>query len=298
MNRSNKRLSSRPKLSALVAAGVLAASAVVVTSTSLAQNRPDRSGFDRRDRQGGNGNGGSDGRDRQGGDRQGFDRQGFDRSRRFNSGGTQVTQSPSAQPQPAVASATTQPASSSPQPAAPPPQPVSFKPSDYTTKYVLLEQKNIFLKSRVPWRDPARRDPRGEQGPRRPEDLLVLRGIALQEGRRVAFVENTSSNTTSRLTPGSAILSGKIVEVGGDYIAYEADGGHQTRIEIGRNFAGAVAAAGGFTPSSSTAGSGSFTVTGSASASSSAAPADPNNPALSVEERMKLKRLQELQPKQ
>jgi hypothetical protein len=174
---------------------------------------------------------------------------------------------------------------------------VRLKPSDYSTKYVLLEQKNIFNKNRLPPPPPGGR-PTGPVVQRKPEDLLVLRGIALQEGRRVAFVENTSTNTTSRLTPGSSILSGKIIEVGGDYITYEVDGGRQARIDIAHNFAGTVAT-GGFGPSSGGAsgGGGSFTVTGSASASSSAAPPDPSNPNLSVEERMKLKRLQEQQPK-
>jgi hypothetical protein len=298
MNRFTKRLTSRRTLTALAAAGVLAAAAIVTTTTSLAQNRPERGngGYDRR-QGGGNGYG------------NGNDRQNFDRSRRPNNYGappqsgvspTGATVRPASAPTDAAAAtaATTQPSSEpAPQAFVPrTPSPVRLKPSDYSQKYVLLEQKNIFVKTRRPPPPVGGYRP-DDRVQRKPEELLVLRGTALQDGRRVAFVENASSYSTSRLTPGSAILSGKIVEVGRDYITYEGDGARQTRIEVGHNFAGAVATAGGFTPSgsSSSAGGGSFTVTGSASASSSAAPPDPNNPNLSPEEKMKLRRIQEQQ---
>jgi len=306
MSRFTRRLSSRKAWSAIIAASILAASAAVVTTTTLAQNRPDRgsngNGFDRRDR--GNGYGNNNG-------------QQGDRSRRFGNNGNYpagdngsrpAPQSPQAAPAatlPSPASSTSQPttdpAATETAAALPPPPPqdlVRLKPSDYSTKYTLLERKNIFLKGRRPVvgpGSPGYNNPGDNLPPRRPEELQVLRGISLQEGRRVAFVENTGNNTTSRLTPGSAILSGKITEVGGDYITYD-EAGRQTRIEIGHNFAGAVAT--GYVPAGGgggDSGGGSFNVSGSASASSGAAPPDPNNPNLSVEERMKLKRLQEQQ---
>jgi hypothetical protein len=317
MKRSTTRFTGRRKLGLLVAAGVIAASAAaVVTTTTLAQSRPDR--YRQNGGNGGNGggngygNGGNDrqGRDRQNYDRQNFDRQNFDRSRRFgnNNGGDRpqggwqpnsAGPSQTAATQSSSSASASQPATQSSDPPPPPLPPLNLKPSDYTTKYVLLEEKNIFLKSRhVVHRDPNGRVPGTDVlPPRKPEEMLVLRGTALQEGRRVAFVENLGSNTTSRLTPDSSILSGKITDVGRDYIEYEENGGRKMRIEIGHNFAGAVAA-GGFYPSYGGGGGssgGSFTVSGSASASSGAAPPDPNNPSLSVEERMKLKRLQEQQ---
>ena len=80
--------------------------------------------------------------------------------------------------------------------------------------------------------------------------------------------------------------------MGGDYITYEVDGGKQTRIDIGHNFAGSIATT-GFVPSYSGGGGGSFTVSGSASASSGAAPPDPNNPGLSIEKAHEARRAQE-----
>jgi hypothetical protein len=219
--------------------------------------------------------------------------------------------SPVAATSPSAVAPTAAPA---PQPAPPPPPPQSFKPSKYTEQYAVLEQKNIFLKARVAWRPPEQRTDRTDRTPgsggdwrvRRPEESLVLTGIALQEGRHVAFVENTSAYTTTRLTPGQSLASGKIIAVERDHVEYEANG-QRLRIDIGRNFTGGVASVGsasvGFTSpgmtvtGSSSAASGTASPATAASAGGAAAPAgpplDPNNPNLSIEERMRLRRAQE-----
>jgi type II secretory pathway component PulC len=186
------------------------------------------------------------------------------------------------------------------------------KPPSYSEKYAALEEKNIFQKTRVRRDVRTSSQQRSDQPPRttgsepsrrRIEESFVLTGITMQEGRHVAFVENTSAYTTSRLTPGEAVAGGKIVTVERDHVEYETNG-QRTRVEIGHNFAGGLAAVTSPASGSSTA----MTITGTSSAASGtastqsttgpttatagAAP-DPNNPNLNIEERMRLRRMQE-----
>jgi hypothetical protein len=192
-------------------------------------------------------------------------------------------------------------------PAAEAPSGAKPRPPSYSEKYAVLDEKNIFQKTRVRREPPSGRTARpGERttsdSPRqRVEESLVLTGIALQGSRHVAFVEDTSACTTTRLMPGDPIANGRIAAVERDHVEYEADGG-RTRVDIGHNFSGGLSpVASGATSSdvtgASPADSGTASTrptTGPATAASAGgAPPDPKNPNLSIEERMRLRRAQE-----
>jgi hypothetical protein len=110
-----------------------------------------------------------------------------------------------------------------------------------------LAERNIFLRERAARRsgNASRRSApsaAADAGPRSPEQTFVLTGIALQEGRTVAFIENTATGTTERLLPDDPVARGRVARVELDFLDYEVDG-NVTRIAIGQNLAGEMAAA-------------------------------------------------------
>jgi hypothetical protein len=158
---------------------------------------------------------------------------------------------------------------------------------DYA-RYAILADKNIFVRNRPPTRTITNRGP---SSPRRTEEAFLLTGFALQEGRRVAFIENTATGSTQRLLPGDSIAGGKVVAVEFESILFES-GSRQVRVEIGRNLLGDR-----FTPATPTTG-----VTNGAGGSTTApvaAPGVPGTPLpgdanLSPEEKMRLRRQQQM----
>jgi hypothetical protein len=160
------------------------------------------------------------------------------------------------------------------------------QPANSKDHYAILTEKNIFVRNRPATR--ANRPP--SNGIRRPEEMLVLTGIALQEGRHVAFIENRSTNVTQRLLPGAPVLGGNVVAVGFDSLEFES-GGKNIQIRVGRNFLGDVSAAPAPPAGATTLPSGSTTAPASAG-TAPASPPLPNDPNLSAEERMKLRRQQ------
>jgi hypothetical protein len=79
---------------------------------------------------------------------------------------------------------------------------------------------------------------------------MVLTGIALQEGRHVAFIEDSAAHSTKRLVPGDAVAGGSIVAVSIDSVEFEA-GGKRIHIPVGRNLLGEIAPVAAAEPSSS-----------------------------------------------
>ena len=162
-----------------------------------------------------------------------------------------------------------------------PPQP---RESDFRERYQILTDRNIFLRNRT---RPQSRTPTTNQSgsssrsARRPEQSYTLTGIILEEGRRIAFIENATTGTTERLAVGAPIARGKITDVGFNYLEFESATGERTKVEIGTTLAG------------STQGS-AVASTQPAAAEESSAPIDLNNPNLSAADRLKLRRQQEL----
>jgi hypothetical protein len=167
----------------------------------------------------------------------------------------------------------------------------------YEERYLVLAQRNIFLRDRSRLVPPPPRFP--STGPsttesRRPEMSFVLTGLALQEGRHVAFLENLRTGATERVVQGTSIALGRIVRVEVDFLEYEADG-RRTRVEIGRNLTGQVASSytGPVTlPSSPSTQPGAGAPSGAGVAALSP-DMDINDPNLTPEQRLKLRRLKE-----
>jgi hypothetical protein len=134
--------------------------------------------------------------------------------------------------------------------------------------------------------------------------MHVLTGIALQEGRHVAFIEDTAARKTQRLLQGDSVAGGKLAEVTFDAVEFETNG-RKLRVGIGRNLLGDVAPAAATAPASGPTSGPTNTDTKSGqpasnnnnSKNANAAPPPPplpDAPNLSPEERMKLRRQQQM----
>jgi hypothetical protein len=188
-------------------------------------------------------------------------------------------------------------------PTGPATRPVSFK-----EKYAPISDHNIFLKDRrLAQRDSGRfgpggggGGPGGERERPVPEASFILTGVVIEEGQLRAYVEDSSAGKVLRLSVGDAVARGHIGEIEIDAVAY-AGPGQPVWISLGCDFRGTpVATMGGGGGGRTSAGySGSATTTspsgGSTAAATPGAPVDPNNPNLSIEEKMRLRRAQELQ---
>ncbi|MBC7782943.1 MAG: hypothetical protein H7144_03815, partial [Burkholderiales bacterium] len=113
---------------------------------------------------------------------------------------------------------------------------------DYSEKYGVLSDKNIFLKDRPRPRPPSTARTERTERPPVPEEPLenrfILRGVVIEDSELRAYVENTRTNFISRLVPGDSIARGHVLEIGIDAIRYEQDGRIKW-VEIGHNLAGA-----------------------------------------------------------
>jgi hypothetical protein len=166
--------------------------------------------------------------------------------------------------------------------AQPQPAPAQPRPADFRDRYEILTERNIFLRNRArpQTRNPSTNPSTGSAQVRKPEQSYVLTGIILEEGRRIAFIENTTTGTTQRLAVGDAVARGKITDVDFHSLEFESAAGERTKVAIGKTLAG------------STQGSGAAVATTQPAESS--APIDPNNPNLSPADRLKLRRQQEM----
>lgn len=158
----------------------------------------------------------------------------------------------------------------------------SSRSDGFSERYGILAEKNIFVKNRPPTRTGSRNT---SERPRRTEEQHVLTGITIQEGRNVAFIENTGTHTTERVVQGASIAGGKITDVKLDSLEFETNG-KKVRVAVGRNLLGDAYSGSSATSSSSSGSSGSTTTAPSGSGGGSTPPrADEAN--MSIEERMK-----------
>jgi hypothetical protein len=157
--------------------------------------------------------------------------------------------------------------------------------ASYSDRYSVLSERNIFLKDRS---QPSTRPTAATRpSPSDPERSNVLRGIVVEEDGYRAYVENNTIGTVSRLAVGDPIARGKITAIDIDAIAYETPTGNAW-IAIGHDFTGQQAAAS----------SGEASISSAASSTPTTTPAgleglNPNDPNLTVEQKLKLRRLQE-----
>lgn len=132
------------------------------------------------------------------------------------------------------------------QPAAAAKAAAAASPTEKFDQYSILADKNIFVRNRPATRTPGER----RSVTRRAEETMVLTGIALQEGRHVAFLEDSAARQTKRLVPGDQVAGGSIAAVNFDSVEFDANG-KRIHIPVGRNLLGEIAPVAAAEPSSS-----------------------------------------------
>ncbi len=175
---------------------------------------------------------------------------------------------------------------------APQTQPVKI---DYRERYSVLTDRNMFLRDRR--RAGFTREPtsRPVYVARPVDETLILTGIVLEEGEYRAYFEDTQASSVLRLRVGESVGRGVISQIQMDAIEY-LNGEQHIWIDIGHTLTGA-------TPPPSTpswradAGPGPGPVASGSTtqpATSTTPLINPNDPNLTLEEKMKLRRQQEL----
>jgi type II secretory pathway component PulC len=158
-------------------------------------------------------------------------------------------------------------------------------------RYSVLTDQNIFLKDRRSRRTAttsSERPPMTDLQRLRetPEASFVLTGVVFEDGDYRAFIEDAKAGKVLRLSVGEPVARGKLTQIDIDTVAYESSG-KTTVINVGTTLTGVPYSA--------------FTSAPGATPAPGAAPSsplpDPNNPNLTIEERMKLRRAAELQKK-
>ena len=150
----------------------------------------------------------------------------------------------------------------------------------FTDRYGVIADRNIFLKERSS-RRPSDRGSSTQPAPRPVEESFTLVGIVHEEGQWRAYVEDRGRSATTRLAAGDAVARGKVTRIEIDGIEYDP-GEKPTWISIGSDLTGRALTLGGISGlDMPTAATGPTTL-----------PFDPNDPNLTIEQRMRLRRLQ------
>ncbi|HEY7087386.1 MAG TPA: hypothetical protein VH518_04805 [Tepidisphaeraceae bacterium] len=161
----------------------------------------------------------------------------------------------------------------------------------YSDQYGVLTDRNIFMRDRSSRRD--RGDVRRSFGPTTPEQSYVLTGIVFEDGDYHAYFEDLNRGGVQKLVTGGSIARGQISDIEIDGVEYAGTNGQTAWVEIGSNLTGTRIGSVSAERVNAALGSGG----GGATAAPGALPnIDPNNPNLTVEERMRLRRMQEQNP--
>lgn len=162
--------------------------------------------------------------------------------------------------------------------------------ASYSDKYHLLEERNMFMRDRTQKSAPsqsATTQPVTQH--RSAEETLVLTGVALEDDGLRAYVEDTSKSAILKLAPGDSIARGHVSEILIDAIAYDA-GGSRTWIEVGDDLRGQSSMLLSNKQEDPAAATQPVVATDIASL-------NPNDPNLTPEQKMKLRRAAELKGK-
>lgn len=173
------------------------------------------------------------------------------------------------------------------------------KPTSNFRDYEVVIEKNIFMRDRSrpvyrPGSRPTTTAPT-QHFTKSLEEQLVLTGIVFEDGEYHAYVEDTSADKILRLAGGDDVAHGKITQIEIDAVQYTAAGKAPQWIDIGSDFTGHAYS--GFSDSSYASGSYSSSSSSSSSTPTTGAssqPAiNPNDPNLTVEQRMRLRAQQQ-----
>ena len=154
----------------------------------------------------------------------------------------------------------------------------------FANTYGVVVDHNIFLKDRTVRPDHGGNNQASTQPARGVEESLVLRGVALEDGQYRAYVEDIDNLKMLRLAPGDPVGKGKVAQIDIDSLLYQHNGSEDW-IDVGADFTGKQVI--------------TITDDSTAASTSSGAPAttgpaesiNPNDPNLTIEQKMKLRRL-------
>jgi hypothetical protein len=161
--------------------------------------------------------------------------------------------------------------------------PTTLPVLNYRERYGVLAEHDIFMKDRRP-REPRRDAPRSAFAT--PEQAYVLTGIVFEDGEYHAYLEDLQHGTSMKVRIGDAVARGQVGDIQMDALQYTGPGS-STWVGIGNNLSGGEVESISDARISAAAASG-----GSSTQLSTTMPANIAN--LSIEERMKLRRMQEL----
>ena len=175
--------------------------------------------------------------------------------------------------------------------AAPQTQPSKPVTIDYRDRYGILSDRNMFLRDRRRSRYAGESTTRPAYVARPVDETLILTGIVLEEGEYRAYFEDTQAASVLRLRVGESVGRGVISQIQMDAIEY-LNGEQHIWIDIGHTLTGAIPTVTFASPAgdASTPGSASTTQP----AATGTALINPNDPNLTLEERMKLRRQQQV----
>ena len=151
------------------------------------------------------------------------------------------------------------------------------KRENYNDRYSVLSEHNIFLRERarptITHRGPSSQ-------PARPlEESFILTGVVLEDDGLRAYVEDQGRVTKLRI--GDPVAHGKIAAIDIDAVAYD-QAGQRAWITVGSDFTGRAV-----TP-------GALLTEGASTNPTSEPSVDINDPNLTLEQKLKLRRIKEL----
>ena len=166
---------------------------------------------------------------------------------------------------------------------------LSVSRPSYGERYGVISERNIFLRERGHRSYRREERPASSERVSTPEDSYVLTGVVIEEGEYRAYIEGSGGSSVIKARVGEPVARGTISRILIDAVEYER-GGQRTWIDVGRSFSGAIVTPPSSGDSSSASGSTSQPASGPAAL-------NPNDPNLSLEQRMRLRRMQELNRK-
>jgi len=111
------------------------------------------------------------------------------------------------------------------------------QPEDPWNKYELILERNMFSRQRGPRVREERNEERREVAMPNPESYFRLRGIVQEDGRFIAFVEDTRSNSVLKLRQGDSVARGTIKGLTLDTVEYQL-GDQVTTVRLGFDLEG------------------------------------------------------------
>jgi hypothetical protein len=158
--------------------------------------------------------------------------------------------------------------------------PTTMPVVNYRERYGVLAEHDIFMRDRTRHVRVATT----RSGFATPEQAFVLTGIVFEDGEYHAYLEDLQRSESMKVRIGDAVARGQVGDIQMDALQYTGPGG-STWIGIGNNLSGGEVGSVSDARIAAAASGGSST-------QPSSMPANIAN--LSVEERMKLRRMQEL----